>query len=781
MIASARRPSRPWMWPWLVLPIGVGELVGAPRGGATSFPFHERTRRCSRYGWSQAQPGATRRALRSATPTLASATFCGRIANSSAEDSVRAPWRRTTQRSRRVGLHGRGTAQGSVRAGRTCTTHREAMEPHNPALAVGRGPPDPLHHHPSQRTPMTSHSAGRWSPLPQPMDAARSRLTPCDEHCGRRLSHGPPADSTVDMRRSKAAPIISTTAVAGVLTLLASALPAAAQPAVPDTAPPQPTPANQAPANTTAANPTATNLQPREQTSTTQVDAPVPEVDWQDCEGEDVQQFDCATVQVPSDYDNPHGATTSIAMTRLPASNPEEKVGSLFLNFGGPGGPGVQNLHALGGSLFTDEVRAHFDVVAFDPRGVALSDPVTCFRDAETEQNFFAGMPAFPVGQKEELRTIAKTAALGVSCTVVSGDRISTSSTANVARDMDLLRQAVGDEQLNYVGYSYGTILGATYGELFPDRIRTMVLDGTVDPDAWVGEGDERSLGRRMGQAVATDETYHEFLRLCGEAGPQDCALAGLGDPEQVVEDLFDQLKENPAEVPMPDGSTTEIGYDDAVYLVFQSMYSPTQWSDLAATLAALVEPEQQNRAFSTQSTGADSIRDFLRKIGFLEDYASVGGALASMCMDTHNPGTLADYPAQAAAAEEEAPHFGPARAWVGSQCETVGGSDSAAYTGPWAQSSDAPVLATGTRYDPATPYEFTEPYAEKWPNASMLTVEDYKHTTMMTPSSCANAAIEDYLIDREATDGATCTQDVAPFTPAAEQSQPELVPAALG
>src|SRR5699024_7505157 len=202
----------------------------------------------------------------------------------------------------------------------------------------------------------------------------------------------------------------------------------------------------------------------------------------------------CATVQVPSDYDNPHGATTSIAMTRLPASNPDEKIGSLFLNFGGPGGPGVQNLHALGGSLFTDEVRAHFDVVAFDPRGVALSDPVTCFRDAETEQNFFAGMPAFPVGQKEELRTIAKTAALGVSCTVVSGDRIATSSTANVARDMDMLRQAEDDKKLKYVDYSYGTFLGATYGKLFPDRIRTMVLDGTVDPKTYVGKGDDRSL-----------------------------------------------------------------------------------------------------------------------------------------------------------------------------------------------------------------------------------------------------------------------------------------------
>src|SRR5699024_9352365 len=442
----------------------------------------------------------------------------------------------------------------------------------------------------------------------------------------------------------------------------------------------------------------------------------------------------CATVQVPSDYDNPHGATTSIAMTRLPASNPDEKIGSLFLNFGGPGGPGVQNLHALGGSLFTDEVRAHFDVVAFDPRGVALSDPVTCFRDAETEQNFFAGMPAFPVGQKEELRTIAKTAALGVSCTVVSGDRIATSSTANVARDLPILRQAVGDKKLNYVGYSYGTFLGATYGKLFPDRIRTMVLDGTVDPKTYVGKGDDRSLGRRLEQHVAAAQTYQQFLQLCQDAGPKQCALAGLGDPEEVVENLFDQLSENPIEVPGPDGSTTEFGYDDAVLMIFQAMYSPTQWQDLATALAQMVEPDQSqksNRSLARPSE-QDSIRDFLRKIGFFSEYDSSGGALASMCMDAQNPGTLADYPAQAAAAEEEAEHFGAARAWVGSQCETIGVQDEDAYTGPWQQTTEAPVLVIGTRYDPATGYKFTEPYADLWPNSSMLTIEGYGHTTAM-------------------------------------------------
>src|SRR5699024_8089841 len=241
-----------------------------------------------------------------------------------------------------------------------------------------------------------------------------------------------------------------------------------------------------------------------------------------------------------------------------------------------------------------------------------------------------------------------------------------------VARDMDLLRQAVGDQKLNYVGYSYGTFLGATYGKLFPDRIRTMVLDGTVDPKTYVGKGDDRSLGRRLEQHVAAAQTYQQFLQLCQEAGPKQCALAGLGDPEEVVENLFDQLSENPIEVPGPDGSTTEFGYDDAVLMIFQAMYSPTQWQDLATALAQMVQHEQsdpseqsdqsdqseqskKSNRYLARPSEQDSIRDLLRKSGFFPAYNSAGVALAIMCTDTQSPGILADFPAQADAAAEEA------------------------------------------------------------------------------------------------------------------------------
>lgn len=498
-----------------------------------------------------------------------------------------------------------------------------------------------------------------------------------------------------------------------------------------------------------------------------QVTAPVPRIAWAPCEGAGLEAFDCASVEVPTDYDHPQGRTTTIGLTRLPASDPAARVGSLFTNFGGPGGPGVETLHLVGGTLFDDDVLARFDVIGFDPRAVGTSDPATCFRDAERENAFLAGLPAFPVTDREERRYLGQAATLGASCTLFSGERISHSSTANVARDMDLLRQAVGDEQLSYVGYSYGTFLGATYAALFPDRVRAMVLDGTTDVDAWSGVGSDELLGARLGQAAGATETFGEFARLCAEAGPSACALASLGDPAEVVEATYAALREARVEVPLPDGTTVPIGYGDTVALVFQYLYEPVAWGDLDLTLAGLavlsgaVEPPAGD-APSARSA-APSLGDLLRRAGYAQDYPSLGGGLASLCVDATTPGSPWKYPAKVDELDARYPHFGRFRGWVGVQCEFVPVTDSDAFTGPWGQTTDAPVLVVGTRFDPATPYAFTQPYADHWPDARVLTVEGWGHT-IIGKSTCADDAVARYLVDLDATDGATCAQDVVPF-----------------
>lgn len=498
-----------------------------------------------------------------------------------------------------------------------------------------------------------------------------------------------------------------------------------------------------------------------------QVEAPVPQIAWGPCDGAGLDAFECASVEVPTDYDRPQGRTTTIGLTRLPATDPARRVGSLFTNFGGPGGPGVEGLHQLGGRLFDDEVLARFDVIGFDPRAVGTSDPATCFRDPERETAFLSGVPAFPVTDREERRFLGQMATLGASCTLFSGDRISHSSTANVARDMDLLRQAVGDDELSYVGYSYGTVLGATYAALFPDRVRAMVLDGTMDVDAWSGVGSDELLGARIGQAAGATETFEEFARLCAEAGPSACALASLGDPAEVVEATYSALRDAPVEVPLPDGSTVPIGYPETVALVFSYLYEPVAWGDLDLTLAGLavlsgaVGPPAADAP--SARFAAPSLGELLRRAGYAQDYPSVGGALASLCVDVTTPGAPRSYAAKVDALDAQYPHFGRYRGWVGIQCEFVPVTDRDAFAGPWDQTTDAPVLVVGTRFDPATPYASTQPYADHWPDARVLTVEGWGHT-IIGKSACADAAVARYLVDLEATDGATCTQDVTPF-----------------
>ncbi len=505
--------------------------------------------------------------------------------------------------------------------------------------------------------------------------------------------------------------------------------------------------------------------------TTTAVAAPksvVPEIAWGSC-GADLPAFQCATVEVPTDYDRPHGATTTIALTRLPASDPARKMGTLFTNPGGPGGSGVDFVHQLGQTAYQPEVRARFDILGFDPRGVGKSDPVTCFPTAAEEAAAFAGSTPYPVTAEEERAYTKLSLKLAIGCRTTSPDRLAHYSTANVARDMDLLRQAVGDDKLSYVGYSYGTYLGATYARLFPDRIRAFVLDGTLSPEWYSGsDGDRRPIGDRLRQGEGAAETFAQFLAECSKAGPIDCALAKLGDPKSVAESTFQRLKTRPVVLTLPDGSTVTVTYQVAVQASFFSMYDPAGWRALADSLAQLASASstssasEKTRAKSPERASELLIEWNRRK----EEYASIGTALQP-CVEAKQSGQPLAYPQYADAADKRAPHFGRMRLWLGQPCEFMGVRDHDAFLGPWKLTTKTPVMVIGTRYDPATPYQATRPYADLFRNASMVTVEGYGHT-VLGKSTCADNLITTYLTTLKApADGSTCSQDRKPFDPA--------------
>ncbi len=410
---------------------------------------------------------------------------------------------------------------------------------------------------------------------------------------------------------------------------------------------------------------------------------------------------------------------------------------------------------------YTPQVRAQFDILGFDPRGVGKSDPVTCFPTAAEEAAFFASQPPYPVSAAEERAFTRDNAKLALNCLTTSPDRFAHYSTANVARDMDLLRQAVGDEKLSYVGYSYGTYLGATYAKLFPTKIRALVLDGTLAPGWYSGsDGDRRPIGVRLRQGDGAAETFAQFKAECKKAGPAQCSLAKLGDPSTVVESTLKKLKTKPVVLPLPDGTTFTVTYQVAVALTFSYLYEPAAWPSLADLYSEVATTA------SARTKAAKAPQALIEWNRRQEEYTSVGEVLQP-CVEAKQSGRPFAYPAYADASDKVAPHFGRMRAWVGQTCEFLPIKDADAFTGPWANKVKSPVLVIGTRYDPATPYQATRPYSDLYPDARMVTVEGWGHTTL-GKSACADAHITAYLTQLKApADGSTCQQDRGPFDPA--------------
>jgi pimeloyl-ACP methyl ester carboxylesterase len=498
--------------------------------------------------------------------------------------------------------------------------------------------------------------------------------------------------------------------------------------------------------------------------------AAVPRLDWADCVGEGLEAFDCATAVVPLDYDRPRGRQITLALTRLPAAGPGRRIGSLFINPGGPGGSGVEFVQALGPFLYSDVVRARFDLVGFDPRGVIGSTPLRCYETLDEALADLAPM-AFPVTREDERVWVRSDRALARACAERAGPILDHMSTANVARDMDLLRRAVGDAKLTYAGYSYGSYLGATYANLFPGKVRSLVVDGVLDPVAWsTGRGDQaRTLpfSTRLGSAKGAYQSLLEFFRLCDAGGP-NCAFS-QGNPERRYERLARRLFRDPLELPDGQGGVVEFGYDELVGETLGAMYDPASWPDFAVFLQQLWE-------LSSPEAAAASLQALRARRGALqqEDYPNfVEGFPGVACSETHNPSNVRAWARAARAHDHRFPYFGRLWTWISSVCEPWPGWDDDHYDGPWNRTTANRVLVVGNHFDPATPYHGAVILDRLLPRSRLLTLAGWGHTSLFS-SACVDAHVSTYLLTtRVPPRGTVCDPDVVPFAePAAAQAR---------
>ena len=450
--------------------------------------------------------------------------------------------------------------------------------------------------------------------------------------------------------------------------------------------------------------------------------APAPErLRWKRCAGS--PRLDCALLRVPLDYAKPTGRMIELSVTRSAARVPSKRIGSLVINPGGPGGSGA-GFTGQAAQLFGTRLTDVFDTVGFDPRGVAASAPIRCLSTSALTRYLTADPSPDTPAEREEI--IATSREFADGCLAKNGaDVLRHVSTQDAARDIEQLRRALGETTISYFGFSYGTLLGATFADLFPTSVRAAVLDGALDPMA---DNDERAKL----QAIGFEQALRNFT--------SDCALRAscrqrLGkDPMAVVDSLSDRVENTPFRV-----GKRSVGPSEYTIALISMLYSQRYgWPRLESALGLALQGD---------ASGLLALFD-----GYVDrnpdgSYRNTTEANAAInCADVPSSRDLAHYDQLATELQALAPHFGVVTAYYNVIC-ALWAVPAVAPPHPLVADGAPPILVVGTTQDPATPLVWAQAMAKELRSGVLLQVAGKSHTAYLSGGPCVRSAVEDYLV----------------------------------
>jgi pimeloyl-ACP methyl ester carboxylesterase len=462
-------------------------------------------------------------------------------------------------------------------------------------------------------------------------------------------------------------------------------------------------------------------------------------VDWKPCA--DAPEIDCGAVTVPIDWAHPDRGTTTVALARRKATDPRARIGSILMDPGGPGGSGVEEVKY--GWTLSPEITKRFDTVGFDPRGVGAGTQIKCGLDELT-----ADHPVVPRNQTEFEQLAQYNRKLGESCARLTGPLARFGDTKSVARDMDVIRAALGDRKLTYYGVSYGTLMGQQYAELFPDKVRALVLDSNMDHSqvtAWEFLNSET-------QSVQAE--FGEFAAWCGRT--PSCALHGQ-DVSKVTRALQDKAARGELKDPQSGEVITPL---DLASIIRGSFYGP-DWDRLAATLESLATGTKP--AVSAKLKDDIPVNTVFQSV-FCDDWR----------LPVHNFAELETYRRVAAALAPDVKVNDLAWAAITGCVGWPGRTDNPQH--PLRVHGAPPLLMLSSEHDPATPYAWSRTAARQ-SGSTLLTYDGWGHGAYFKNSQCVVTATDDYLITGKLPAEGTHCAAVEPGSPQSRIAGPKPPP----